>query len=93
MADRDSGALKPPDLGVQGFEIDRGFSVDLALPSKTVAARPSNCVFHWVIFVGCTLKCVTSSDRVLLPFTAANATLARKAGYDYGEYVYSWNSL
>src|SRR5574340_343538 len=44
------------------------------VPPNTSAARASNCCFHSVIWVGCTLNCSANSASVLSPLTAANAT-------------------
>ena len=48
--------------------------------SNTTLIRSSSCVFHCVIWLGCTSNCCDSSEIVLPPFTAANATFDLNTG-------------
>src|SRR5689334_16768317 len=73
-------SVSSPILACNAFMSTAG-SVALPPPaSKTSAAPPSSCVFHWVIWFGCTSNCSASCTIVRSPLIAASATLALNAG-------------
>src|SRR5882757_5455140 len=74
-------SVSSPILAWSDFtSIGGGLAPVPAADPNTPAAPSWSCVFHCVIWLGCTSKCCASSATVFWPLIAANATFALNAG-------------
>src|SRR5258708_5219883 len=74
-------SVSSPILAWSDFTSTGGGLAPVPTPDPNTPAAPScSCVFHCVIWLGCTSKCCASSATVFWPLTAANATFALNAG-------------
>src|SRR6185369_11174207 len=73
--------VSSPILAWSDFTSIGGGLAPVPAPDPNTPAAPSwSCVFHCVIWLGCTSKCCASSVTVFWPLIAANATFALNAG-------------